>query len=41
MAYWGEDRNFMFCEHQKKKCQKGKQNELTLALRALAAGSFK
>lgn len=41
MTFWGEARNFMFCEHWKKNCQKWKQNELTLALRALATGSFK
>lgn len=41
MTFWGEARNFMFCEYWKKNCQKWKQNELTLALRPLATGSFK
>ena len=42
MTFWGEARNLMFGEHwEKKKCQKWKQNELTLALRSLATGSFK
>lgn len=41
MTFWGEARNFMFCEHWEKNCQKWKRNELTLALRPLATGSFK